>query len=220
MKQKKYIIKNIKPLLIILILFFTIIYCFLIPKPKYTSPNIIPQLNIPYKMPHWRGKDVAQDLNLEDGRYNFISDIFARVYINRYRENLLLFILDAGNFHHPKVCIGSAGFKIKELSDIEIKTSKNKFKAHTLYAQKGTEGMLVIYWICIDKKMVNWTEQKIKQLWFSLFNKEKSGLMIRLDIPAREDNIENSLKLAKGFIEDLSWEISPDQSEYLFGKSH
>ncbi|OQX79320.1 MAG: EpsI family protein [Candidatus Omnitrophica bacterium 4484_70.1] len=207
-------------IVIIAVLLLTIIYCFIFPKPKYVSPDIIPQLKIPYKISDWRGKDVAEELNLLDNRYNFISDIFARVYINFYGESLLLLILDAGNFHHPKVCFGSSGFKIKELNDTEFNFSNHKFKAHTLYTEKNNESFLIIYWICIDKKIVDWTEQKIKQLFFSLFNKEKVGLMIRLDIPTKENDIEDHLKLAKEFIKHLSQNIPSEQADYLFGEKN
>jgi EpsI family protein len=217
--------KTTKFFIVIPILAISIIYCFLVPKPKYVSANILPQLKIPYALEGWRGKDVAEELSLEDERYNFLSDVFARVYVNRYRQGLRFLILDAGNFHHPKVCFGSSGFKIKELSDTEFHISlpagagNHTFKAHTLFAENGAQSMLLIYWICIDKKMVDWTGQKVKQLWYSLFNKKRAGLILRLDIPAREDNIDDALILAKNFIKDLSRATPSEQAEYIFGKT-
>lgn len=209
---------NKKPFTIVIILISTIAYCFFFPKPKYESPDILSTLEIPYRTRNWRGKDVVEELNFQDEKYNFISDVFARGYVNKYGESLLFFILDAGNFHHPKVCFGGSGFKIKELNDIEFELTNRKFKAHVLYAGKGRESKLVIYWICINGEMVDWTEQKIKQFWFSLFNKQKSGFMVRIDIPTREENIEQSLKLAQEFIRDISKKIPPEQSGYIFGK--
>jgi EpsI family protein len=202
----------------IILLSSSIIYCFASPKAKYTSQINLTSIQVPYTITDWQGKDVAKELNLEDERYNFVSEVLARVYANPYGESLLLLILDAGNFHHPKVCFGSSGFKIKELNDTEFHISNRILKAHTLYASKGNEGFIVVYWICIDKKIVDWTEQKIKQLWFSLFNKQKSGLMIRLDIPTREDRIEDSLKLARTFMADLTETIPPKQADYIFGR--
>jgi len=209
--------RPVKFWIVIILLLSSIIYCFAFPKAKYVSTNILPQLRIPYKMAGWQGKDITEELNLDDERYNFISQVFAREYVNSYGENLLLLILDAGNFHHPKVCFSSSGFKIRELNNPEFHILNRKFKGHCLYAQKPTEGFLVIYWICIDKKIVDWTEQKIKQLWFSLFKKERVGLMIRLDMPTREGKIESSLTVAKDFIDDLSQTLASEQVDYIFG---
>lgn len=207
-----------RPLAIMIILTLAICICFYLPKVKYTSVKIVSKLNIPERMYDWRSQDFSGKLNKDDLRYNFISDIFARLYANRYHEHLLLLILDAGNFHNPKICFGASGYKIRELENLKINLDDKNFNAHALYMQKGEEGMLLIYWICIDKKVVDWTEQKWKELWYSLFNKKRAGLMIRLDIPTRPDNVENSLKLARNFIKDLSLKVSPQDAEYLFAK--
>lgn len=202
---------------VIILLLSTLVFSFGLPKPKYQSPDILSKLDIPYRFAGWAGKNASHLLNINDLRYNFISNVFARSYTNTYRENLLLLILDAGNFHNPKVCFGSSGSVITELPGLELETSKGIFKAHALFTQNGREGTLLVYWICINKKITNWTEQKIKQLWYSMFNKQKMGLMVRLDIPARKDTLDSSLKLAKEFILEISSKIPPEQAEYIFG---
>lgn len=207
-----------RPITIIAILILAAGICFGLPKAKYTSVKIVSTLNIPERMYDWRSQDFSKQLNKDDLRYNFISDIFARLYVNHYRENLLLLILDAGNFHNPKICFGASGYKIRDLENLKIDLDGKSLSAHALYMQKGDKGMILVYWICIDKKVVDWTEQKWKELWYSLFNKQRAGLMIRLDIPTPPGRIENSLKLAKSFIKDLSLKVSPQDAEYIFGK--
>ena len=203
----------------ILLLLATIFICFTLPKPKYQSPDIIGTLDIPHAMRDWRSKDMARELNLEgDDRYKFISNVFARLYGNRYGENLLFLVLDAGNFHHPKVCFGSSGFKMRELDDTEFSIGNRTFKARTLLATKGPGGFVVIYWMVINKQRVSWTEQKFQQLWYQLLNKEKIGVMGRLDIPVRGDNTQLAINLAQKFIRDLSRGVSEDDAEYIFGK--
>ncbi len=189
-----------------------------LPKSKYKSPNILLQLKIPFYADGWYGKNVSDKLNLRDERYNFISEIFARLYMNKYNESLVFLILDAGNFHNPKACFGSSGYHARDLADTEFNTGKHRFKARTIYFQKGEEGFIVIYWICIDKKRVDWTRQKLLQLWYSLFNKEKVGLMVRLDMPVNFRNFNSSVKNAQDFITDISSEIPAEQAEYIFGK--
>ncbi|MBI3617199.1 MAG: EpsI family protein [Candidatus Omnitrophica bacterium] len=203
----------------IVLLLATIVVAFGLPKPKYQSPDIIGTLDIPTSMRDWRSKDMARELDIEgDDRYKFISNVFARLYGNRYGENLLFLVLDAGNFHHPKVCFGSSGFKIQELDDTEFSAGDRTFKAKTLLARKGPGGVVVIYWMVINKQRVGWTEQKFQQLWYQLFNKEKIGVMGRLDIPVEGDNTQPAINLAQEFIRDLSRSLPEDDAEYMFGK--
>lgn len=203
----------------ILLLLATILICFALPKPKYESLDIIGMLDIPTSLRDWRSKDMALELNLEgDDRYKFISNVFARLYGTRDGESLLVLILDAGNFHHPKVCFGSSGFKMRELDDTEFSIGNRTFKAKTLLARKGSGGFVVIYWMVINKQRVGWTEQKFQQLWYQLFNKEKIGVMGRLDIPIQGDNTQLAINLAQKFIHDLSRSVPEDDAEYMFGK--
>lgn len=203
---------------IIVLLLLTIVYCFFVPKPKYKSPQIIPQLKIPFTPEGWISKDVSKDINLEDERYNFVSDVFARLYVNDKKESLLFLLLDAGNFHHPKICFGSSGFTIRELNGPILSLEDRPLRPHALYAEKGNDKFVIIFWMCIDKQPVDWTGQKLNQLLFSLFNKQKIGLMGRLDIPLKTDNIDYAFNLAQEFFNDLRKEILPGQLDYIFGK--
>jgi len=106
--------KNLKQIFVVAVIGIAILIAFALPKPKYQGLNILKQINIPTEFGQWSGKDVAQDLNINDDRYKFISDIFARTYTNKEGASLLFLILDAGNFHNPKVCFGSSGYTIKE----------------------------------------------------------------------------------------------------------
>jgi EpsI family protein len=202
----------------IVVLLAAILICFALPKPKYESPDIIATLDIPASLRGWRSRDTAKELNLQqDDRYNFISDVFARTYWTPWGESLLFLVLDAGNFHHPKICFGSSGFKIEELDDTELAAGDRTFKAKTLLAWKGSGGFIIIYWMVINKQGVGWTEQKFQQLWYQLFNKEKIGVMGRLDIPVEDDNTRFAINLAQKFIRDLSRNIPEDDAEYMFG---
>ena len=204
----------------IALLIATIAAAFGLPKPKYESPDILGKLKIPHTMTDWRSVDFKDNANnKQDDRYNFISDIFARLYGTRYGESLLFLVLDAGNFHHPKVCFGSSGFRIDELEDKEFVLPDRKIKGKVLFTEKGDRGFLLVFWISINKKQVDWTEQKFLQLWYSLFNKEKVGLMMRLDIPTTEDRIDPSLKLAQEFLTDIYKDLPEEDRDYIFGKS-
>jgi EpsI family protein len=210
-----------RPLVLIILLIATMVISFALPKWKYKGADTLSKVNIPVSMTGWQSADVSGNMKskMKDQEvYNFVGDVFARVYGNFLGEQLLLLVLDAGNFHNPKVCYGSSGYKIVELDDIEIDAGGKKLKAHALSMEKGDEGLTMVYWICIDKKIVGWTEQKVLELWASIMQKKKAGLMVRLDIPTRKGGKDTALRLAKDFVKDLSRNLSSEQSEYLFGK--
>jgi len=209
--------KIIKPYLVILLITIAIVYSFALPKKKYSGTDILSQLKIPYRLDTWQGADVEQGLDLEDKKYNFISQTIEREYINAAGKNLSLSIMNADNFHNPKVCSNAAGFKVKELNDVELKVANRTIRTNAIYAQSGDEGYLLIYWMCINKDIVDWTEQKIKQLWYSLFNENKIGLMIRLDVPTDEDNIDDAHILANDFITALCNTLNQDDLDYIIG---
>lgn len=216
--------KKVKFLIVIILLLSAIVLSFTLPKgTKYVGTNFISQLELPYIMTDWQGKDVSSNLNINLGAdvYDFLSEILAYQYVKKDGKSLLFILLDAGNFHYPNVCLNMSGFQVRELDKTELHASGRTFKAHTIYSEKvrGNKKYLTLYWIVIDKEPVpNWVEQKVKQLYFSLFNKKRVGLMARLDIPIKEDNIEDGITLAKRFVSDLSQKLPPEQADYIFGE--
>ena len=208
------------------VLLFTIIFCFAFSgaeTKKYVNKDIISQLEIPYQIGDWSGKDVEDDWNLDEKTSSFAEQSINREYVNKKGESLFLLVLNVSNLHTPKSCASSAGFKIQELDDTEFSIPLHnqgenyKIKAYTLHMEKDTNAYLIFYWICIDKKRVDWVQQKMKLLWFSMFNAERVNIMMRLDIPSNGVNLNDSLKLAREFVTCLGQSFSKETSEYLFG---
>lgn len=206
-----------RPLFVIALLILAMLMSFALPKTKYKSPDILSALDIPYAFRNWKGQDISGHLNAEDLRYNFISKAFAGLYEKPNGENLLFIILDAGNFHNPKVCFESSGFVAKDLTQIDFDANGRVFKAHAVYFEKEGHGLVVIYWMCINKRIVDWGQQKIIEFWYSLLNKQKSGLMVRLDIPASSASTERAIRLAQEFISDMASYLPAGQIDYIFG---
>jgi EpsI family protein len=209
-----------KTIIVIFLLISTVLLSYIIPETKYTGTKFISELKIPLTFPGWSGKDVTGTLNInyEESTFNFINDALAHLYLNNAGKSLYFIILDAGNLHNPKSCFTSAGYKIKELEDTEFIISNHNFKAHTLFTQTGKDSFLSFYWIVVDKHIANqWIEQKLKQLYFSLFNAKRVGLMMRIDIPAKDNEIKEVDALARQFIEKLNQALSPEQADYIFG---
>ena len=208
-------------ILVFIILGASIVYVYFAPKAKYQGKSVTAGVldSFPLKLQQWQGQDIRdQSLDLDDKIYSFISRIFARQYTNRESppKSLALVVLDAGNFHYPKVCFAGAGFETEELPQRELSLESGKLKVHLMLSTKKTYGILSIYWICIDKEIIpTWAEQKLKQLYYSLFNKERVGLMVRVDIPVIGD-IDNSLAIAEDFLNDLYRAVPRRYRDYIF----
>ncbi len=205
------------------ILILTILVSFALPRHKYQGTSILTDLNIPFTLTNqWKSVDYSTDLSTtKDDRFNFLSGAFARIYGTREGKSLLFLILDAGNFHHPQLCYGSSGFKIKELSETPLTTPNKIIKVKTFLAEKGAggrESIVVMFWMCIDGQKVNWTEQKFTQLWHSLFNKKQVGLMSRLDIPVVNGQVNEAVSFGQKFIRDLSAQMPAEKQTWMFGK--
>ncbi|MBN1587105.1 MAG: EpsI family protein [Candidatus Omnitrophica bacterium] len=206
-----------RPLPILALLLAIMGAAFLLPKPRYASLDILAELDIPMAFADWKGREVAGELNLKDDRYNFVNDVCARIYQNSKGEQLLFLVLDAGNFHNPKVCYTSSGFVVKDLGNKQFEAGDTSFEAQALSMQRQSYEVLLFYWLCIDRKIKSWTGQKVSELWASLTNRKKAGLMVRLEILAKERQQEQGYALGRRFIGDLSKSISTEDREYLFG---
>lgn len=213
--------QNYKSILVILLLLLTIGSIYAIPQVQYRGKNFITSIKFPLIFAGWNGRDVTDSLNIniQEARFNFINDAVAREYFDSRGNNLIFIVLDAGNFHNPKVCFTSSGYEIEELNKTEFVVSNRTINAHTLYTKRDGHKSLSFYWIVIDKKIANeWIEQKLKQLYFSMLNKEMVGLMVRLDIPLEGKSTEDALILAKQFVNDLNQSLQPNDVDYIFGQ--
>lgn len=210
-----------KYLIIIVLFLLTLIIIHAIPKPRYIGTGFISKLDLPASINNWNGKDITDSLDLDfDKNWNkFISEALIYEYINDAGDRLNFIILDAGNFHHPNVCFTAAGFEIEELADTEFNIADRHIKAHTLFTTKANKEGISFYWIIIDKKIVeSWVRQKMKQLYFSLFNRQRVGLMVRIDVPAKQRNIQEAILIAEEFLSKLFNVLPPEQSQFVFGE--
>lgn len=212
-----------KILAVIVLLVFAILASYSLPRAKYMGTGFISELNIPKEISGWTGKDVTLEvgLNMDEEKYNFVSGALAYQYVNNAGKRLLFIILDAGNFHHPKVCFTGAGFEISERPETEFHLQDQTLKTHTLFTERGSNNNISFYWIVIDKDIAHeWIEQKAKQLFFSIFGKKRVGLMVRIDIPIIESNIDEAAYLAQDFIYNLRQELPSEKADYIFGETN
>jgi len=208
----------------------TIAVAYGLPKPQYVGVEVLKKLSIPHEMPAsrrinsvgrpgWKSKDMSQELGgSKDDKYNFISDIFARFYGRSDGNGLIFIALDAGNFHNPKICIGASGYKPIDLEDVPLAVGDKTLKAKAVLFEGGEQDLLVIYWMVINGKQVDWTGQKLQEFWHTLIGKKKAGIMARMDIQVRGDDVSGGVKLGQAFIRDLYSTLEPSAQDLLFGQ--
>jgi EpsI family protein len=167
----------------------------------------------------WKGEEVKQQLNLGKGLYAYLGDYQMMRYTNSTGSRVFITLLDAGNFHHPKLCFSGSGYEPKELPDTMIETNNAKFAVPTIFFKKPHEHTLVMYWMSVNKQRVNWTEQKAKEFFYSLIGKKKTGLITRVDILTPESKIKTAVETAQSLLKALEENMGPEQAEYIFGKS-
>lgn len=203
-----------------LLILLSILYINFFPKAKYEAKSMVLKImeSVPLKVEEWQGRNIEVEEDLKGDIYNFVGKILAREYFNPKLKMSFLFIcLDAGNFHYPKVCLRGGGFTTEELPSLEFKINSSKIKAHLVYFYNSKQKFLSVYWICIDKKILHsWAEQKIRQLFYSLFNKMRVGLMVRIDTPLVKD-IQTTLNIVEDFLKKLYNNLPKEEKEYIFG---
>lgn len=194
---------------------------YVLPKPQYENSDVISRLDIPTRLYNWRSQDMSQAIiqDNKDDRYKFISDIFARAYGTKYNESLLFLVLNVNNFHPPQDCFTSSGYKVSKMNNLDVGLTTKKLSTYAFLATKADQSFLVVYWTVIDRELIeNWTYGEFKQMMMNVLNKDRAGLMMRLDILVENGDIQKALKLGERFIQDLEKEFPIVQKEYLFGQ--
>ena len=199
--------------------------CFFVyftPKAKYQGKEVVLSVmeSVPDMFGRWRGKDVNVDIDEENPIYNFLSRVFARSYRDLYlpEKGVFFMLLDAGNFHYPRICMQGAGVNPQELEPREINIKGRDIPVYLVFSEGEESSNLTVYWICIDKKVVRqWISQKVHQLFYSLFNNKSVGLMIRADITCSMDNIDEGVKYVEKFFSDMYRDLPEESREYIFG---
>lgn len=218
--------KNLKFLAAASLFFAAALYSFAVPKhAEYTGSSFITSLVMPDTFAEWKGDDLSETLrgNLQGAEYKFISEALAYKYTDKDNKGLLFMIINSRDFHYPNGCFRGSGYKVTEMNNTGLDASGRDVDAHTFIAEHRGKGAktLILYWIVIDSKPVtNWAEQKMKQLYFSLFDMNNVGLLVRLDIPVEGDNVQGGLALAQKLVDDLSGVLSVGEADHIFGNNN
>ena len=208
-----------KNLIIIAILSITIAASFGFPQKKYQSFDIIEYLDIPLSFNDWSGRVVINKQKTLGKKFNFINKSKQFYFWKKDGSEVYFSLLNAGNFHNPKVCYTGIGYKPQYDGTYNVKlTNSSVLQFDTYLMLKENNNFLTTYWMCIDGKKVNWLSQKLNELICSLTGRKSINLLTRIDIPTDPDNTNNALTLTKKFIHNLYETLDQDKKVYIFGR--
>lgn len=211
--------KKNRQLAVILFLVIAIFISYSIPVRKEKKPDTLSSLHIPHTVEDWKGENISDTyMDLKDQKYNFVDGVFAARYLNPAKEEVTFSITEAGHFHNPLVCFKGSGYEMKEFSDTQITVCGKNLNVYLFQSFKDGEGFITVYWLCVDKKNLNWWGQMTNLLWTSLLNKPIVSFMVRLDLAVKEGDVEKGTAQLKGFIEALASRIPESDRDFIFGK--
>ena len=211
--------KNPRHLLVIFFLVTAILLSFSVPVRKQQKPDVLSKLHIPRAAGEWKGEDISKTfMDPRDQKYNFIDRVFGAEYRNPSEDRITFSITESGHFHDPQVCYRGAGFEVREFPDSEITVCGRPLNVYLCHASKTDGGFLSVYWLCVDKTILNWWGQLRKQLLSSLLNRTPVSFMVRVDMPVKEGDLEKAVTQVRQFTEDLAKRIPEEDKEFIFGK--
>ncbi len=211
--------KKNRQLAVILFLVIAIVISYSIPVKKERPPDTLSSLHIPHTVEDWKGENISDTyMDLKDQKYNFVDGVFAARYLNSANDEVTFSITEAAHFHNPLICYKASGYEMKIISDAGMTVSGKKLKVYLCHAFKDGEGYITLYWLCVDKKNLNWWGQMTNLLWTSLLNKPAVSFMVRLDLAVKEADAEKGTAQLKSFMEGLASRIPEADREFIFGK--
>jgi hypothetical protein len=208
-----------KSLIIIAILSISIVASFCFPKTRYQSFDIIEYLNIPLSIKNWSGSEMPNNDEKLKKNFNFINNSKQYYFWKEDGTEIYFSLLNAGNFHNPKICYTGIGYKPRHEGTHNIKLAKNTtLQLETYLMLKENNTLITTFWMCIDGKRVNWVEQKLLELTRSITNRQSINVSTRIDVPTNPENSDNALAVTKNFISDLYETLDKNKKVYIFGK--
>lgn len=207
-----------KPIIVMAVLTAAIIASFCFPKNRYQSMDIISYLELPLTIKNWSGKVIQNNDEELKSKFTFINKSKQFIFSKKNGEKVYFSLLNAGNFHNPRTCYTAIGYKTRFIGTHVIKLAgKNTIKVKSYLMSRQTDNYLTIYWMCIDRKKVDWLGLKINELICSLSGRKSINLLTRIDVPTDPNRTEKALTTAENFIFDLSETLDKTKTAYIFG---
>jgi EpsI family protein len=155
----------------------------------------------------------------------FLNDVLFRTYKREDGKTIMLAIAYGAdqkqNFsiHVPEGCYRAAGSDVTSIGVVNDADIPNlELKRLLVKDKEKTEPMQ--YWIVLNGKVItNHFERKIKQIYYSLFNVQAGGVLVRVSSLSNDKDFQNDYEIQRSFINALYKSLNPELRRLLFGNN-
>jgi EpsI family protein len=160
---------------------------------------------IPLQIGQWMG----QDVQLEPRVYALLEtrSIIHRNYSRNHRQVFLSVVYypdDRVGFHSPEACLGARGVELTRHSESVHVSSNIILSVNQLLYRFGNTSELVYYFYKAGSYCGNsYLSLRLNIAFDKLFSGNKSGSLIRISTPIRENNTETAKQTLQEFLAAL-----------------
>ncbi|OHE59531.1 MAG: EpsI family protein [Thermodesulfovibrio sp. RBG_19FT_COMBO_42_12] len=176
---------------------------------------------IPEEVGGWQMID--EQTSMGTSASEFLNDVLFRTYKREDGKTIILAIAYGAdqkqNFsiHVPEGCYRAAGSDVTSIGVVnDADIPGLELKRLLIRDKEKTEPMQ--YWIVLNGRVItSHFERKIKQVYYSLFNVQAGGVLVRVSSLSNDKEFQKDYEIQRSFINELYKTVDPELKNLLFG---
>jgi EpsI family protein len=190
---------------------------------RNTQASTINLAEIPAEIEGW--KMLEQQTGMKKSASEFLNDVLFRTYQRGDGKIIMLAIAYGAdqkqNFsiHVPEGCYRAAGSDVTSIGVVnDADIPGLELKKLLIKDKEKTEPMQ--YWIVLNGRVItSHFERKIKQIYYSLFNVQAGGVLVRVSSLSSDKDFQKDYEIQRSFINELYNKVNPELRKVLFGEN-
>src|SRR4030043_639094 len=178
---------------------------------------------IPEEVGGWQMID--EQTSMGTSASEFLNDVLFRTYKREDGKTIILAIAYGAdqkqNFsiHVPEGCYRAAGSDVTSIGVVNDGEMPGlELKRLLIRDKEKTEPMQ--YWIVLNGRVItSHFERKIKQVYYSLFNVQAGGVLVRGSSLSNDKDFQKDYEIQRSFINELYKTVDPELKNLLFGNN-
>ncbi|NWF52783.1 MAG: EpsI family protein [Nitrospirae bacterium] len=213
---------NIKSIIVISI--FIAVACFIMfyKVERVAQTSKVNFDSIPEEVGEWQMVSEKTDMNPSTSE--FLNDVLFRTYQRGDGKTIMLAIAYGAdqkqNFsiHVPEGCYRAAGFDVTSMGVVNYPDIPYlELKRLLIMDREKAEPMQ--YWVVLNGKVItNHFERKIKQVYYSLFNVQAGGVLVRVSSLSDSKDYQRDYEMQRSFILSMYKTLNPELRRLIFGE--
>jgi len=188
---------------------------------RVTQASTINLDSIPEEIGGWQMID--EQTSMGTSASEFLNDVLFRTYKREDGKTIILAIAYGAdqkqNFsiHVPEGCYRAAGSDVTSIGVVnDADIPGLELKRLLIRDKEKTEPMQ--YWIVLNGRVItSHFERKIKQVYYSLFNVQAGGVLVRVSSLSNDKEFQKDYEIQRSFINELYKTVDPELKNLLFG---